>query len=521
MAKKRLRSAATGVRHPKAVRKSVRSSPLKTIIFPIDSLPAELLHMICVYLKPTELANLRLVSRSIGPISLQYMVPEAHLINAKDSFEQLKALAEHPIASKYVTSFLFEADKLGILSRKHWEKIVAAPQYVAQVEEFHRRGHPCHHASERSLRTFKRDLCKMKGLPRHRFTEEQMDHAYEQYRDFIHFQHDPDQRALREKEIVDAMKHFPRLKKITMETYFCGRNWTSKLKKTFESAFCYQTDAQRDYQSEPLGVQQMRSLLLGAHHAGSKIETLQCGLISWRVFEQDTETFTRMKASISNVKSLALDFAIGSTDLHDPWTNLELGDCSSCLRAGRLRDFVAAAPGLETLQLSFQLSEPNFPAHLKYVVGEHRWPALRAVSFDMIATSEDDLVAFCSRHASSLKSLHLTTIWLDEGDWFSAFDRMRKVLTLETMDLAGRLGAEGEVLDFDTGSGEYCPRLQEGIEAYFRGPCAAEGEETWMGLDEFLDYYLPVTDDSMWSEVDSAGVYDPQFDMWSVGVVDV
>ena len=502
MARRNLRSTANGLRHTKAVRKSVRPSPPKTINFPIDSLPAELVHMICVYLKPTELANLRLVSRLAGPISLQYLAPEVHLVNAKDSFEQLKALAEHPIASKYVTSFVFEAEKLGILSRKHWEKIVAAPEYVAQVEEFHMRGHPCHHASERSLRTFKRDLCKMKATPRHRFTEEELDHAYGKYRELIHFQHDPDQRAIREKEIVEAMKHFPRLSEITMETYFCGRNWTSKLKKTFESAFCYQTDAQRDYQSEPLGVQQMRSLLLGAHHAGLKIETLRCGLISWRIFEQDIEVFNRMKASISHVKFLELDFAIGSTDLDDPWTSIELGDCYSCLEAGYLRDFIKAAPNLETLHLSFQLSEPTWPTLLKHAVGKHhRWPFLKAVRLEMIGTSEDDLVAFCSRHASTLKSLHLTNIMLEEGHWFSAFEKMRKVLTLDTMGVAGRLEAAYEVMDFEMGSEEYYPRLQEGIEAYFLGPCSG-GEE--LSLDDFLEYYLPNTDElDTWSENDS------------------
>ena len=90
---------------------------------------------------------------------------------------------------------------------------------------------------------------------------------------------------------------------------------------------------------------------------------------------------------------------------------------------------------------------------------------------------------------------------LDEGDWFSAFEKMRKVLTLDTMGVAGRLDAAYEVLDFEMGSEEYCPRLQEGIEAYFLGPCTG-GEE--LSLDGFLEYYLPDTDElDTWSEYDS------------------
>lgn len=77
----------------------------------MDDLPSELIHMIYAYLRPMELANLRLVSRRVVPISLQYMVPEVHLILAKDSFEQLKALAEHPIISKYVTFFFLRSQQ--------------------------------------------------------------------------------------------------------------------------------------------------------------------------------------------------------------------------------------------------------------------------------------------------------------------------------------------------------------------------------------------------------------------------
>lgn len=500
MAKKIPRPAATGMQRPKAVRKPARPSALKSIDFPIDKLPAELVHMICVYLKPTELANLRLVSRLVAPISLQYMVPEVHLILAKDSFEQLKALAEHPIASKYVTSFFFEADKLGVLPRQHWEHIVAGPQYVAQVEEMRRRGHPCHHATERSLRTFKREVSKLSAAPRHHYTEEQMDHAFGKYSDFIHFQQDLQEIAEQEKEVAEAMKHFPLLKELTMATQCCTRSGTTRLRNTFEPAFCtyYETDNPRDTKAQPLGLRQMRSLLLGAYHAGLKVQTLQCGVVSWRILKQDAETFARMRDSVSNVKNLTLEFASGIAEYENEWTELEIESCSSYLEAGRLRDFVTAAPNLEQLQIGFQFNEPTWPTRLQYIVGEHRWPSLKTVKLKMIGTSEDDLVSFCSRHASTLKTLHLTSIGLVEGDWFSAFDRMRKVLTLETMVVGGRLEGLGEELDFEMGSEEYCPELKEGIEAYFLGPCSSEE----LGLDDFLDFYLPNTDDT-WSELES------------------
>ena len=121
----------------------------------------------------------------------------------------------------------------------------------------------------------------------------------------------------------------------------------------------------------------------------------------------------------------------------------------------------------------------------------------------MIGTSEDDLVSFCSRHASTLKSLHLTSIGLAEGDWFSTFDKMRKVLTLDHMEVAGRLEGLPEDMDFEMDSEEYAPDLKAGIETYFLGPFLGDDE---LSLDDFLDQYLPNSDDS-WSELDSDDSY--------------
>ena len=502
MAKKKSRHVANIDSRPKAIRTPARSSTPKSFDFPMDELPPELVHMICMYLKPKEIANLRLVSRLAGPIGLHYMVPEVHVILARNSFEQLKALAEHPVASKYVTSFFFEADKLGILPRKHWEDLVAGPQYIAQVREMHRRGHPCHHATERSLRFFNREVNKLSAAPRHSYTDEEMDHAFEKYSDFIHFQQDSREAAVQETEVAEAMKHFPLLKEITMASQI----FTSRLKKTFEPAFCtcYESDNPQDTLSEPLGVQQMRSLLLGAYHAGLKIEVLRCGLVSWRILQQDTETFARMRDSVSNVKELVLQFAPSKADPDEPWAEpenwaeFENVACSSHLEAGYLKDFITAAPKLEHLQIAFQFNTPIWPAYLQDTVGEHHWPALKTVNLTMLGTTEEDLVSFCSRHAGTLKSFHLGSMGMVEGDWFSAFNRMRKVLTLDTMVVSGRLEGFGEELDFELGSEDYCPELKEGIEAYFKGPCLKEE----LSLDDFLDFYLPNPDDS-WSEWDT------------------
>ena len=169
MRSKGSQAAASSMLLPNAVATLARPSTAESIHFPIDQLPAELIHMICAYLRPTELANLRLVSRLAVPISLQYLVPEVHLILAKDSFKQLKALAEHPIISKYVTSFFFKANKLHVASRKIWEGFIPTPL-------------------------------------RHSYSRQELEYAFRKYRQFTHFQQASSQVDRQEKEVAVALK---------------------------------------------------------------------------------------------------------------------------------------------------------------------------------------------------------------------------------------------------------------------------------------------------------------------------
>ena len=437
------------------------------------------------------------------------MVPEVHLILAKDSFEQLQALATHPIASKYVTSFFFEADKLSALSRSTWESYVLGPEFVAQAEELRRRDRPCHHTSERSLRIYHRERNKLLfDTPRHHYTEEELDDAFMKYSEILHFQQNRREACAQAKGIAEAMKQFSHLKKIVLSNDDSIRQSSKKLRKTLnEPSFCnvYEADNPRNNLSEPVGLQQISSLLLGAHRAGLTVEDLHCGAVSWRILQQDTKAFAKMMNSISNVRNLRLELATGADGLAE-WEDylgpkLDIEQCYSYLKKGRLRDFVTAAPKLEHLKLGFQYSDPIWPTHLNHIFGSHHWPNLQTVRLKNIGTSEDHLVDFCTLHASSLKTLQLHTIGLLEGSWFPGFSRMRKVLALEVMLVTGRLESPSEVMDFNEDSEDYYPELEEGIETYFRGPCAKEGDEE-LSLEDFLDIYMSNID--RWSELQTA-----------------
>lgn len=157
----------------------------------------------------------------------------------------------------------------------------------------------------------------------------------------------------------------------------------------------------------------MRSLLLRAYHTGLKVETLHCGLVSWRVLQQDTETLAHMKESLSNLKNPRLEFSTGSMDYDDSddsGTAFGNGTVFLMARASisqtpRLR----STTNLEDLQIWLPtIRDPPAVSSQRHSWTSIAGPHSRLPKSQTINTSDDDLVSFCSRHASTLRSLPST-----------------------------------------------------------------------------------------------------------------
>ena len=446
-----------------------------SIHFPIDQLPADIIHIICVFLRPSELANLRLVSRNVGPISFKYMVPEVHLMLTKDSYERLKAIAAHPIASKNVTSFFFEADRLSEWPLETWDQCFRNPEYVPYSKKLGSPGQWCDYDNDGSSWISVNGTPIVVGKPCHHCTEEK------RYAELLRFQEEmhPDV-----TEMAEAMKRFPRLNELTMTIGDCGQSRASTLRKIFQPGlvnYC-EVDNTPELRVEPLGLQQMRSLLLGVYFAGLKVETLQCGLLDWQIFGQPSETFARMRDSVANVKNLRLELDVGGAVARgDPcWTKSSTGDLER-----RLGDSITAASKLEHLQLNFPRKYCTSRTSLENILGEHRWPCLKSINLKNIGTTEDELVAFCSRHADTLTSVHLADIGFLEGDWMDALSRMRKILTLDALVLRGILESPSQKLHGLEYTEQYWPRYRRVLEEWFlRARPGAEKE-----LADFMACY--------------------------------
>ncbi len=432
--------------HPKRT----RPSAAKPNDCPIDNLPSELLHKVCTHLKPTEVANLRLASKVVAPIGLEYLVPEVHLVIAEDSFQQLAAIARHPVVSKYVTSLYYEADILEILNEEDWEQNVQSPDYIKRLRE----------GPRYMLRSHRGDVAHARHVPRHHYTRQQLKEAFRKYQGFCEYQGRGDQF---DRKVASAMRNFPNLKELKMSAQAWRHN--QAFENTFAPGYC--TKCREDVVDWPTGLVQMRSLLLGACRADLKIERLSCKQVNWRILTLENETFEDMKRSVRHLRELSIAFSTGVEVEEDELGFLQIEKCEVYLQqSGRLKEFVTSAPDLENLEIFFDPNESIYPTAFQHVVGDFYWPALKVVKLEMIGATQDHLVGFFERHASTIKDLCMGYIFLSSGRWWSLFERMRLVLKLDCVDLPGALESSSEWLDFEPGSDGERIELREGIESY-------------------------------------------------------
>ncbi|TEY54132.1 hypothetical protein BOTCAL_0242g00020 [Botryotinia calthae] len=100
------------------------------------------------------------------------------------------------------------------------------------------------------------------------------------------------------------------------------------------------------------------------------------------------------------------------------------------------------APNLETLHLGLVTGgycnfETYEYAPLRKVLGDFTWPSLTRLRLDNMSLCEKDLTNFLLRHASSLRHLTLTHIYLFRGSFQGLFQALRQGLKLESFHVDG------------------------------------------------------------------------------------
>ncbi len=406
-----------------------RTEPAK---FPLNRMPAELVHMICSYLTPIEVASIRVVSSTIAAIGLEYIATTVTLTLKEDSFDRLLEIAHHPVISKYVYSLNYEHDFLVIFSQNEWKENITTPEVMAL---YHPAGRlrapraPEINDSPRAWRAFNRECHVFKV--ENKYGKKRLDQAFSTYQKLCAEQGHAARSDFFSKKLTDALQDLPNLKSIYMPAQHGNFSRYQMEVARFLDGALY---AQNMHQWECPAVN--RSILLAVDQAirarqnrnnrvvglghevvsrasnlrssnesdddtansyqvstspGSGIPNGGCsggnksgdnvkGVLrikhfssesfDWRLLLEDDEIFTAMKRGIHHLTKLRISFL--RIYIHS--------EALECLRRERLYEFVKSAPILEELDISF----PGYQyrtINLTNVVGSFRWESLTTIHF--------------------------------------------------------------------------------------------------------------------------------------------
>lgn len=405
----------------------------------MDILPVELVAIVCSFLEPRDIGRLRRASRFYAAACRPSMFRHLHLIFTPDSFKRLHAICSDPTLASFVTSLFYEADTLPFYECfDEWELHVFDRARFSKLASMHP---PGSNSSERARRAYQRELTKLKKKPRHEYSAPQLDIAYKKY-----LAYSIEQDAMRRDDynagqIADALAQLPNLEEIILSLE-CWRNGRSR---ALENAHkdTYVVAYGDNSWTEPLGVPQMLSLLLGSAQKKLKLKSLYGGSVDWTFFWQSEEVFDELKNAVRNLREMVLEFSTGYEESVEGVLTfgVDIQECAEYLKNGRLQEFLDAAPNLRMLDLRFDCSNPNCPADLRYAVGTHKWEFLADATLGTFESRAEDLLGFCETHAKTLRRLVLNEIKLVEGSWSATFQKMRRLLRLTRVGICGNFEA--------------------------------------------------------------------------------
>ena len=388
--------------------------------FAVQELPSEIIHLICKYLVPTDVANLRLVSQKVAQIGLEYLVPCIHLQLTTASYNRLSAISRHPVISKHVYGIRYDSDFLKPISWeefKHWRV------------------------------TRSRGLCTRAQLKSEKEIEksemEKIQAAYRLHQDFLKNQSELQQQAFLSSHVTEAILRLPNLIRLDsgelsnherflklLEAIF-GRN--TKSITPHKGGWYWPSGYSYDGRNQGFSAPITATLLYGLGSANSNIEQIVIRFLHWRVLRQTDSDFAIMKDIIRKIHRMKISFD-GRKLLQE---EIEGPEFEECLTKWRPFELLTCCCDLTHLDLTWYEYLLDDKFDLQHFLGDFTWHLLSSVRLGNFRITEMALVNFAARHSTSLDELSLWDITLSEGAWYSTFRSMRKVLRLKKASVEG------------------------------------------------------------------------------------
>ncbi len=455
-------------------------------------MPAELVHMICSYLTPIQVASIRIVSGMIAAIGLEYIATTVTLTLKEDSFDRLLEIAHHPVISKYVYSLIYEHDFLLVFSQSEWKENITTPEAMAlryPAGRLRAPRAPGINDSPRAWRAFHRECSVFKV--KNKYGKKRLDQAFSTYQKLCAEQGHAARSDFFSKKLTDALQDLPNLRTIYMPANGSFSRYQMEVARFLNGAlydqYINQSGCSAVNRSVLLAVDQAirarqnrNNRVVGLGHGafsrasngnssslndddaaksyqvssspGSGIPNGGCsggnelgdnitGVLrikhfssesfDMRLLLEDDEIFTAMKRGIHHLTKLRIGFLSDYTQ----------SETLECLRRERLYEFVKSAPFLEELDISFPTYRSR-TINLTNVVGSFRWESLTTIHFECLQIGVSSLGEFCSRHSSTLYCLSLGDLQMQdispgENPWYLMFTKIREATKLKKARVYG------------------------------------------------------------------------------------
>ncbi|KAL8914342.1 MAG: hypothetical protein Q9172_007102 [Xanthocarpia lactea] len=263
----------------------------------MDLLPFELQHLIFTLVDRSDVPNLRLACKTFANVGLDYLLPEVEITFTRKSFDHLAEIVKHPILSQRVTSLFYHIDVL----REHHDKdewmraIGDKLSFGINTVNNWMHPRPTFDAPKRDWRLYRRNRAKAHS-PEWIYTKKQLAVGYATYKKLWSEQHHLRQQDFGSAEIVVMVSQLPNLKHITLSNPLDA---TPKENNTVGDTFkdtLLAAHGDENYEHHR-GVPQLLSLFRGIHCATAdiKLESLNTGLISWKILQEGDQNLQMMK----------------------------------------------------------------------------------------------------------------------------------------------------------------------------------------------------------------------------------
>ena len=400
----------------------------------MDRLPAEMLHAVFELLSPSDIANARLTcNRFFHVIGNRYLLPEAHMIYAEESFKHLQETANGKYG-QHVTSLFIEGDM--ILPLRRYDLWQDAIQHIYSLGEPDRLiESPTPTAHERVLASYY-SVLKKAIRDQNNLSDDDFAVTYRNFKRNYRAQ-EGFYKSLKNSRLCSIMKKLPHIKTISLSLLGGIGPRTSALDRAFSDGIFPAIGDNSDLTRDAKEIAPVHDILSSALGAGLMLGGLHLGYVDWTCLRIPRTEFIRLKPVLENLQALTLLISTGHLLVDAVDHQRESLQCHLSLREFLcLHYFIKAVPKLSELKLHFLWEKPC-PADLHYIFGTFTWPSLRKVDLSCIETSEDVLIDFFRRHAATLQHVALNRIKMMRGTWSSALPKLRKMLTLDSVSLSG------------------------------------------------------------------------------------